>query len=173
RNGNHPDIAANERISEEMPVHMDVLGDGLGMPVEGVYKVTIMFEDAALAERLHPEIESEFASLHHAHSASTWLEFTARGASKLRGVRYVARMLGVSRRDVMAIGDNENDLEMIRWAGMGIYVDSAPAALKAFARLAPPPGVSAVAWGLTQLVAGAIPVPSAGRAAGARLARPL
>ncbi len=168
RNRNHPDIRDSERIRGWMPIHVRIMG-GVGIPAEGmpmtdgmpvkempvrdVSKVTIMFEDESMGARLRPEIESEFASLHRANSSNTWLEFTGGGTSKLRGVKHVARMLGVRRGDVMAIGDNENDLEMIKWAGMGVYVRTAPENLKAFARLIPPPGVPAVAWGLSQLMA--------------------
>ncbi len=174
RNPDHPDRPFMEdRFRRWDPYPFVVLESDAEMPLRGVNKVTILFEDESLMERFRPEIEATFTSLNFAQSYKTWLEFTARGTNKLRGVKYVARMLGVRRRDVMAIGDNENDLEMVKWAGMGMFVDSASANLRAFARLAPPPGVPAVAWGLTQLAAGAIPVPPAGRAAGARIERAL
>lgn len=42
--------------------------------------------------------------------------------SKAVGLAYVARQLGVEREEVMAIGDNLNDLEMLQYAGLGIIM---------------------------------------------------
>jgi 5-amino-6-(5-phospho-D-ribitylamino)uracil phosphatase len=44
------------------------------------------------------------------------------GASKGIGVAAAARELGISADEVMAIGDNFNDLEMLRYAGTGVLM---------------------------------------------------
>jgi len=51
------------------------------------------------------------------------------GASKGIGVAAAAGELGVSAAEVMAIGDNFNDLEMLRYAGTGIVMGNAAASL--------------------------------------------
>jgi len=48
------------------------------------------------------------------------LQITHATASKLSALRVVAAELGVNRENVMAIGDQTNDTEMIRWAGLGV-----------------------------------------------------
>jgi 5-amino-6-(5-phospho-D-ribitylamino)uracil phosphatase len=53
------------------------------------------------------------------------------GASKGVGVAAAATELGISRTEVMAIGDNFNDLEMLRFAGTGVVMGNAEAALSA------------------------------------------
>ncbi len=55
--------------------------------------------------------------------------------SKLQALRIVAGELGTSREQVMAIGDNVNDIEMLRWAGVGVAMDNAPDRVKAVAKL--------------------------------------
>ncbi len=50
--------------------------------------------------------------------------------SKEWGVRKAAGMLGIATEDIMAIGDNENDIGMIRSAGIGVAVGNATQALK-------------------------------------------
>ena len=50
-------------------------------------------------------------------------------ASKGVGVAAVARELGVSREEVMAIGDNFNDIEMLRYAGVGVVMSNADPSL--------------------------------------------
>ena len=52
--------------------------------------------------------------------------------SKAQALRTVAGELGVSQQQVMAIGDNANDVDMLRWAGLGVAMaNAAPAALEA------------------------------------------
>jgi len=51
------------------------------------------------------------------------------GASKGIGVAAAAGELGVSAAEVMAIGDNFNDLEMLRYAGTGIVMGNADTSL--------------------------------------------
>lgn len=68
-----------------------------------------------------------------------FLEFLAPGVNKGRAVRFLARRLGVDLRDVLAIGDQRNDVEMIAEVGMGVAMDGAPAVVRAAARMVAPP----------------------------------
>ena len=51
-------------------------------------------------------------------------------ASKGVGVAAVAAELDISREEVMAIGDNFNDLEMLRYAGTGVVMGNADQVLR-------------------------------------------
>lgn len=61
-------------------------------------------------------------------------EILPRDVSKGRAVASVARELGIDLSHVMAIGDAENDREMLELVGMGIAMGNAPERLKAVAR---------------------------------------
>jgi hydroxymethylpyrimidine pyrophosphatase-like HAD family hydrolase len=52
------------------------------------------------------------------------------GASKGVGVAAVAWELKITADEVMAIGDNFNDLEMLRYAGTGVVMGNAEASLR-------------------------------------------
>jgi hydroxymethylpyrimidine pyrophosphatase-like HAD family hydrolase len=52
------------------------------------------------------------------------------GASKGVGVAAVAKELEITQGEVMAIGDNFNDLEMLRYAGIGVVMGNAEASLR-------------------------------------------
>ncbi len=53
--------------------------------------------------------------------------------SKASGVALLAQSLGIEMQQVMAIGDNNNDLEMLQAAGWSVAMGQAPTALQAVA----------------------------------------
>lgn len=61
-------------------------------------------------------------------------EILPRDVSKGRAVAAVARDLGIDLSYVMAIGDAENDREMLELVGYGVAMGNAPDSLKAVAR---------------------------------------
>jgi HAD superfamily hydrolase (TIGR01484 family) len=56
---------------------------------------------------------------------TAWLDLSPVGVSKASGLEYVARHLGLSAEDALAIGDGRNDIEMLRWAGRGVAMGQA------------------------------------------------
>lgn len=58
------------------------------------------------------------------------LEFTRSGINKSTGLKFLCEYLGIALRDTMAIGDSENDIEMLRDAGLGIAMGNAVDAAK-------------------------------------------
>ena len=67
----------------------------------------------------------------------TLLDIVNPAASKGAGVAAAAAELGVSREEIMAIGDNYNDLEMLLFAGVGVVMANAPLSLREIAGLHP------------------------------------
>lgn len=67
----------------------------------------------------------------------TLLDIVNLAASKGAGVAAAAAELGVAREDIMAIGDNYNDLEMLLFAGTGVVMANAPLSLREIAGLHP------------------------------------
>ena len=59
---------------------------------------------------------------------SSWhnnFEVMPKGTSKGNAVKILAKMLGIDREDVICIGDSENDLSMIKYAGLGVAMGNA------------------------------------------------
>ena len=72
------------------------------------------------------------AELYLTRSVATFFEATHPLANKGEAVRYLAEeLLGLQAANVMAIGDNFNDVEMISYAGVGVAMGNAPDAVKA------------------------------------------
>ncbi len=55
----------------------------------------------------------------------------APGTSKASGVAVLARRLGLTLADVLAVGDGENDLPLLRAAGLGVAMGNAPEHVRA------------------------------------------
>jgi hypothetical protein len=63
-----------------------------------------------------------------------YLEWTRIGVHKGRAVRWVARREGIPLRNVLAVGDQFNDLEMLEVVGHGVAMGGAPPEVRAVAR---------------------------------------
>lgn len=63
-------------------------------------------------------------------SFSARIEITKKGISKGKAVEKLARYYGIEREEIIAIGDSENDLSMIKYAGVGIAMGNAIEKLK-------------------------------------------
>ena len=65
---------------------------------------------------------------------ATFFEATHPDANKGTAVRYLAEsILGLAAHNVMTIGDNFNDVEMLEYAGLGVAMGNAPDQVKAIA----------------------------------------
>lgn len=53
------------------------------------------------------------------------LEIITKGVSKGNAVKILSEYLGYSREEIICIGDNENDISMINYAGLGVAMGNA------------------------------------------------
>lgn len=66
-------------------------------------------------------------------SKPTYLEIMRRDASKTNAVKFLLERYKISKDEIIAIGDNFNDMEMIAFAGTGVAMGNAPDEIKAVA----------------------------------------
>lgn len=71
--------------------------------------------------------------VNHVFSETVYLEILPLGVDKGTALQVVAARLGVGREEIIAVGDNLNDLAMIEYAGLGVAMANAPEALRACA----------------------------------------
>ncbi|MBL7764254.1 MAG: HAD family phosphatase [Chitinophagaceae bacterium] len=81
------------------------------------------------------EVQAKLRSLYGeklniATSQPRYLEVMNREASKKTGIQFLLDRFGLKREEVIAIGDNFNDKDMIEYAGMGIAMGNAPDEIK-------------------------------------------
>jgi Cof subfamily protein (haloacid dehalogenase superfamily) len=77
----------------------------------------------AVREILKQEFDGE---IHVTNSLDNFLEVLHPEASKGKSLADLAVRLGIGRDEILAIGDNWNDLEMIEYAGTGALVGNSP-----------------------------------------------
>jgi Cof subfamily protein (haloacid dehalogenase superfamily) len=87
---------------------------------------------SALAELLRPKSGDFAVSLtEYAHRDFSLIDITSPLATKGRALAWRAQQLGLRREEVMAVGDNYNDLEMLEYAGQPVIMENAVPGLQA------------------------------------------
>ena len=80
-------------------------------------------------------------------------ELTHPRVSKGAALARLAEQLGIAREDVIAIGDHENDVPMLEWAGLGLAMGNAiPEARAAANHVIPSVQDDGVAWAIERFV---------------------
>jgi Cof subfamily protein (haloacid dehalogenase superfamily) len=100
----------------------------------GAHKVMCM-GPADEIDALQNELTSNFADQVHAYrSKDTYLEIAPRSISKATALELLLNdRFDISMQEVMAFGDNYNDIDMLQAVGMGIAVGNAREEVKAVA----------------------------------------
>lgn len=105
------------------------LADVLGTPS---LKLIVRHEEIDEDQLLAVGLELGVAGCHLTTSGAPFVEVSADGVTKESGLRQICSRFAVDAADVVAFGDNRNDVEMIRWAGWGVAMGNAlPEALAA------------------------------------------
>ena len=99
---------------------------------KGVEKINIFFADIADRAPLRCRLEQESGIAITAAMVNN-LELNDENATKGNGLMWLADYLGVDREATMAVGDGENDVSMIRMAGVGVAMDNALDLVKQYA----------------------------------------
>ena len=95
------------------------------------------------------------ADLNYAESGVNALEISAGGATKGEAAEWLAGHLGLSRNNILGCGDNDNDVSMLKIAGISVVPsDGHPAARAAADVIVPPPEEDGVENWLEQLLHG-------------------
>ena len=89
-----------------------------------IVKVLYMNTDYDYLTTIEKDIEKELKEIAISYSSNRYIEFNHLGVSKGEGLLSLAKLLGVKQEETIAIGDNFNDLSMIKMAGLGVGVQN-------------------------------------------------
>ena len=156
-----PDAILMERIAFSPEEDAFWLGQGLRydpnalIHLDGdLIKVLIVQKDTNRTEKLLEALRAGLGQNAEVVRSHHWFtEIVNKDASKGAAIAWIAQQLGISQEEVLAIGDAENDVSMLRWAGVGVApADAAPEALAAADWIAPPQAEHPVAAALARFL---------------------
>ncbi len=104
-------------------VPLNVVDDLAGWATGGAVTKLVAPGEPAACDALRDELVPVFGDRAFiAKSLPYYLEMAAPNVSKEAGVRFVCERLGIDRARTVAVGDGENDRELLQAAGFGIAV---------------------------------------------------
>ncbi len=135
------------RVTER---HSDHLGEGAPICVQ-------VWNEAAVdevAERFAPKYgDCVRFSFNTPVGQPHYVVLTHPEAEKAKALALVCQKLGVEQAETIAMGDSESDIEMLRWAGLGIAMRNSPDEVKKVAlHIAPSNDEDGVAWAVIKFL---------------------
>ncbi|MFM7711367.1 MAG: HAD-IIB family hydrolase, partial [Microcystis sp.] len=119
-------------------------------------KILAMGEDKQFIAEIWQHLQQRYQNqdLYFTQSSPTFFEVTHVEATKGSATQFLAEdILGLQPQNVMAIGDNFNDVSMLTYAGVGVAMGNAPQAVKDQADwVAPSVNLNGVAAALEKFV---------------------
>lgn len=112
----------NKELPKENRVEIQVVDNmkcQLKDKAEDISKVVVICDNPQKLSETREEI-SRIKDLEIMSSNFDNFEIMNGGVSKGHALKYMAEKYGISREEVMAIGDNENDMSMLEYAGLAI-----------------------------------------------------
>lgn len=95
-----------------------------------IVKVLYMNTDYSYLNKIEEELKEITQDIDVSYSSNRYIEFNHQGVNKGAGLLGLAEMLGVNKEETIAIGDNFNDLSMIKAAGLGVGVQNSAEGMK-------------------------------------------
>lgn len=115
-----------QQRSAILPEIVGDLSDFLMEKKEPPTKLTIIIMDGRMDEfqRIFEEICKPQLSV--VQSGPYFLEITHRDATKGQALDFLAKKIGALPEEIIAMGDSYNDIDMLKYAGLGVAVANAP-----------------------------------------------
>jgi 5-amino-6-(5-phospho-D-ribitylamino)uracil phosphatase len=120
----------NLAIIEQVPELEDALTED---PIQVAYNGEVGgMRSVVESLAVHPRASELSVSVtEYAHRDFSLVDVCAAGTTKGQTLAQVAALLGIARDEVLAVGDNYNDRDMLEWAGIGVVMGNASEDLKA------------------------------------------
>jgi len=125
----------NKKQDEENKINIQIIEDPLNFIEKEnvkVYKIVVMDNDMERIQNSRIELsknkEIEIVSSWHGS-----LDIMYKGVSKGKALKQLCNLYDISREEVIAIGDNENDLSMLEYAGTSVAMGNGIDIVKEYA----------------------------------------
>ena len=136
-----------QALAQPLAFYDALLGSGvtIGQSWESIFSASTTDKVLFVAEpeqipAMVPILQQRFAGLADiVQSHAMFIEVVPLGVDKGSALAWLAQHLDIPQADVLAAGDQENDLAMVKWAGTGVAMGNAiPAVQQAASWIAPP-----------------------------------
>ena len=123
---------------------MNILGKGNPLIVAGDLKMTLPTDPTSLLiqateENVHiirehlSDVHAELIEHRRWGAPFNIVEVVRKGMNKAVGIDYISKEMGIPRERIIAFGDEDNDFEMIDYAGIGVAMGNGINELKSLA----------------------------------------
>jgi len=120
----------NQTVEEDEEIPMQIVDD-LNEYVNDhiIYKIVVSHNDTSYLDKVAEVIKKE-TDADAIRSGKKVLAVKARGVSKAEAIKKLAQKLGILIKDIIAFGDEVNDIEMLTLVGLGIAMENADDVVK-------------------------------------------
>jgi Cof subfamily protein (haloacid dehalogenase superfamily) len=131
--------AASESYASFQNLEVHAVGDLLAWLSEPPTKLVAVGDPVEL-DGLEQRLKAQLGGrMYISKSLPYFLEFASPGVTKASGMAFVAEHLGFAQERTVALGDGENDVELLEWAGFAVAVENAHERVLAVADFVCPP----------------------------------
>lgn len=92
----------------------------------------ILLEDPSYLKTVESDLKQAMPDLSVSMSKPFFLEVAPNGIDKAASIQFLAKRLGIDQKEIIAVGNAGNDLTMIQYAGLGVWVDNVTPELRGF-----------------------------------------
>ena len=130
-NGGNDDFERRLRLYSRFAAPLNEAADGFG-PATQLLAVVPDRDSRAVLEKLRSELPdySVIRTTSPLDGKATWIEIFPPGVSKSRTAAWLAKELKIGKPQIVSVGNDYNDLDLLEWTAKSYVVDNAPADLK-------------------------------------------
>lgn len=129
----YTDISNVEYIETKIPMSEYLVKNGMTPP-----KIVIC-ENEELVPSILKDVKEKFCEKFWINTSKPWIvEIVPKNINKGVGVARLAEKYRISKEEIICIGDSDNDIEMLQYAGLGVAVGNASPSVKRAADLVAP-----------------------------------
>jgi Cof subfamily protein (haloacid dehalogenase superfamily) len=121
-------------VSESDSPYIDIEKNITGMPLDKVANFKdsvngsaikcILLEEPSYLKQVEQILKAEMPDKSVATSKPYFLEVTHQGIDKAESLKRLAAKLNIKQEEIIAVGNASNDLSMVQYAGLGVWVDN-------------------------------------------------
>lgn len=117
-------------LAGRMEVH-EIFDDNIDfLRNEEIVKVLYMNTQFSYLKTIEEALKENLTTMAVSYSSNRYIEFNHKGVDKGAGLKELATLLNEDIKNTIAIGDNFNDLSMIKVAGLGVGVNNVVEGMK-------------------------------------------